>query len=184
MGLTDDLLTLLRARAAAPREQFEPVGLGHVIENVVGLLAQRAEEEQVALSQSVPPGLPPVHGDREMLTQLVTNLVANAIKYTASGGRVCVEVADENDHVVLRVIDTGIGIAQSEQPRVFDEFYRTKGGRDFTAKGTGLGLSIVKSIAQAHGAELSLVSEPGTGSTFTVRFGTGDRRPETDDRRP
>ncbi len=183
MGLTDDLLTLLRARAAAPREQFEPVGLEHVIDNVVGLLNQRAEEERVSLSSSVPPGLPPVHGDREMLTQLVTNLVANAIKYTPAGGRVRVEVAHEGDHVVLRVIDTGIGIAESEQPRIFDEFYRSKSGREFTGKGTGLGLSIVKSIAQAHEAELSLASEPGSGSTFTVRFGAADRRPETEDPR-
>jgi signal transduction histidine kinase len=170
MGLTDDLLTLLRARAAAPREQFEPIGLEHVIENVVPLLAQRAEQEQVNLTTHVPPALPPVRGDREMLTQLVTNLVANAIKYTPAGGAVRVEAEAEEDEVVLRVSDTGIGIAPAEQPRIFDEFYRAKAGREFTTRGTGLGLSIVKSIVQAHGAELALDSEPGRGSTFTVRF--------------
>jgi signal transduction histidine kinase len=179
MGLTDDLLTLLRARATPPREQFEPVGLDHIIENVVTLLAQRAEQEGVALSTEVSPALPPVHGDREMLTQLVTNLVANAVKYTPAGGSVRVEAEAEGDRVILRVADTGIGIAKEEQPRIFDEFYRSKAGREFTSKGTGLGLSIVKSIAGAHGAELVLQSEPGSGTTFTVRLATADRTPAT-----
>jgi len=175
MGLTDDLLTLLRARAAPPKEQFEPVGLDHIIDNVVSLLAQRVEQEGVALATEVSPALPPVHGDREMLTQLVTNLVANAIKYTPAGGSVRVEADTEGGRVVLRVSDTGIGIAKEEQPRVYDEFYRSKAGRQFTSKGTGLGLSIVKSIAEAHEAELALESAPGKGTTFTVRLATADR---------
>jgi signal transduction histidine kinase len=170
LRLTDDLLTLLRARAAPPREQFQPVGLEHVIDSVSGLLAERAEQEGVRLSQQVSPGLPPVLGDPEMLTQLVTNLVANAIKYTPKGGSVRIEAEAGDGTVVLRVVDTGIGIAKEEQARIFDEFYRTRGGRQFATRGTGLGLSIVRSIADAHGAEVLVESGVGKGTTFTVRL--------------
>jgi signal transduction histidine kinase len=76
--------------------------------------------------------------------------------------------------VRLRVTDTGIGIAEQDLPRIFDEFYRTKGGREFTTRGTGLGLSIVKSIADAHGAAVGVESRLGTGTTFVVSFPRGD----------
>lgn len=166
--LVDDLLTLLRSRAAPPRERFEPVGMQHVIEGVVSLLADRAEQEDVELTAEVPPALPPVRGDHELLTQLTTNLVANAVKYTPHGGSVRVEAEVDDASVVLRVADTGIGISPEELPRIFDEFYRSRNGRSFTTKGTGLGLSIVKSISDAHGARLSVESEVGNGTSFTV----------------
>jgi signal transduction histidine kinase len=180
MRLTDDLLSLLRARATPTSEQFEAVGLEHVIEGVVGLLAERARQEGVELLTVVTPGLPPVRGDHELLTQLATNLVANAIKYTPAGGTVRVEAEAEDGGVLLRVADTGIGIAKEEQPRVFDEFYRSKAGRAFTTTGTGLGLAIVKSIADAHGAAITLDSEPGRGTMFTVRL-TANFGPRTSD---
>ncbi|HJN18052.1 MAG TPA: ATP-binding protein, partial [Armatimonadota bacterium] len=82
----------------------------------------------------------------------------------------------------LSVRDTGIGIAEEDQQRIFDEFYRTKTGRNFTTKGTGLGLAIVKSIADAHDAELRLESAPGEGSTFTVILPRGDNRSARRDR--
>lgn len=168
--LVDDLLTLLRSRAAPPRERFEPVTMAHVIEGVVSLLADRADHEKVKLTAEVPAALPPVHGDHELLTQLATNLIANAVKYTPEGGSVRVEADSDDTSVLLRVSDTGIGIAEEELPRVFDEFYRSKTGRNYTTTGTGLGLSIVKSISDAHGAEVSVESEQGKGTTFTVRL--------------
>ncbi len=170
LRLVDDLLTLLRSRAAPPRDRFEPVGMEHVIEGVVGLLADRADQEEVELTADVPGALPPVCGDRELLTQLTTNLVANAIKYTPPGGSVRVEADADDAAVRLRVSDTGVGIAEEELPRIFDEFYRAKTARNFTTKGTGLGLSIVKSISDAHGAQISVESEPGKGTTITVRL--------------
>jgi len=168
--LVDDLLTLLRSRAAPPRQRFESVGMEHVIEGVVSLLTDRADQEKVQLECELPAALPPVHGDRELLTQLTMNLVANAIKYTPAGGLVRVEANADDRSVLLSVSDTGIGIAQEEVPRIFDEFYRSKTGRSFTTTGTGLGLSIVKSISDAHGAELTVASEEGSGTTFTVRL--------------
>ena len=168
--LVDDLLTLLRSRAAPPRERFEPVGMEHVIEGVVSLLADRADQGNVQLECELPAVLPPVHGDHELLTQLTMNLVANAIKYTPAGGSVRIEANADDRSVLLSVADTGIGITQEEVPRIFDEFYRSKTGRNFTTTGTGLGLSIVKSISDAHGAELAVDSEEGRGTSFMVRL--------------
>ncbi len=170
MRLVTDLLTLLKSRAAPPRERFEAVDLDHVVRQVVDLLAERADQEQVTVTARLPSGLPQIWGDDELLDQIATNLVSNAIKYTPAGGSVDISAEADETHVTLRVADTGIGIAEEDVPRVFDEFYRTKGGRDFTARGTGLGLAIVKSIADAHDAEITVASELGNGTTFTLRF--------------
>ena len=174
MRLVTDLLTLLKSRAAPPRERFEAVNLDHVVSEVVGLLADRADQAQVTVATDLPSGLPPVWGDDELLDQMATNLVSNAIKYTPAGGSVRVSAEADDDLVTLRIADTGIGIAEQDLPRVFDEFYRTKGGRDFTTRGTGLGLAIVKSIADAHEAEVSVESRLGEGTTFTIRFPRAD----------
>ena len=175
MRLVTDLLTLLKSRAAPPKERFQAVNLDHVVSEVVDLLTERAGQQQVTVTTELPPGLPPVWGDDELLDQIATNLIANAIKYTPAGGSVRVSAEADDDLVVLRVADTGIGIAEEDLPRVFDEFYRTKGGRDFTTRGTGLGLAIVKSIADAHEAEVSVESRLGEGTTFTIRFPRADR---------
>ena len=174
MGLVNDLLTLLRSRAARPRDRFQPVGLEHVVESVAELLEDRALQEGVQVSLDIPPGLPPVWGDDELLDQLCTNLVANAIKYTPDGGSVHVSLDSDGDTVTLRVRDSGIGIAREDQDRIFEEFYRTKGGRDFTTRGTGLGLAIVKSIADAHEAHMTLESAVGDGTTLTCTIPRGD----------
>jgi signal transduction histidine kinase len=174
MRLVTDLLTLLKSRAAPPRERFQPVNLDRIVRQVVDLLTERADQERVALNTSLPAGLPPVWGDDELLDQIATNLISNGVKYTPAGGSVSVSADADDTHVTLRVADTGIGIDEEDLPRVFDEFYRTKGGRDFTTRGTGLGLAIVKSIADAHEAEVSVSSELGKGSTFTLRFPRAD----------
>jgi signal transduction histidine kinase len=178
MRLVTDLLTLLKSRAAPPKERFEAVSLDHVVNEVVGLLADRADQAQVTVAADMPSGLPPVWGDDELLDQIATNLIANAIKYTRAGGSVRVSAEADDDSVILRVADTGIGIAPEDLPRIFDEFYRTKGGREFTTRGTGLGLSIVKSIADAHEAPVTVDSRLGEGTTFTVRFPRADRQPD------
>ncbi|MBM3498375.1 MAG: HAMP domain-containing histidine kinase [Armatimonadetes bacterium] len=177
MRLVTDLLTLLKSRAAPPKERFEAVNLDHVVRKVVDLLAERADEAKVSVNTHLPPGLPPVWGDDELLDQIATNLISNAIKYTPAGGSVSITSEADEAHTSLRVADTGIGIAAEDLPRVFDEFYRTKGGRDFTSRGTGLGLAIVKSIADAHEAVIAVESEVGKGTTFTIRFPRADGRP-------
>ena len=102
------------------------------------------------------------------LRQLVDNLVDNAIKYTRQGGRICVRLRTDAAHATIEVQDTGIGIAPSDQPRIFERFYRVDKARSRATGGTGLGLAIVRHVAQAHGGEVTVESIEGEGSTFRL----------------
>ena len=99
---------------------------------------------------------------------MAANLLDNAIKYTPAGGRVDVSAGREGDRAVLRVSDTGLGIPADEQPRIWDRLFR--GDRSRAERGLGLGLSLVKAIVEAHGGTVSVESQPGHGSVFTVRL--------------
>ncbi|MEI9971142.1 MAG: ATP-binding protein [Ignavibacteriota bacterium] len=109
-----------------------------------------------------------VRGDRSSLRRLIWTLLDNAIKYTPEGGRVDVLLERNGGHVRLRVRDTGVGIPEHLLPRVFDRFFRADPAR--SQPGTGLGLAIAKWIADVHRADLSVESEPGAGSAFTIAF--------------
>jgi signal transduction histidine kinase len=109
-------------------------------------------------------------GDRSRLAQLLDNLVSNAVKFTAEGGRVEVRVRAEGDDVVLEVADSGMGIPADEQAQLFERFFRSTNARRAAVPGTGLGLVIVQAIVQAHGGTVSLESTEGVGTTFSVRL--------------
>ena len=111
-----------------------------------------------------------VMGDYTALYSLVQNLIDNAIKYTEAPGDIKVDVKDDGDWVVFSVSDTGIGIPLSEQKNIFNDFYRVGDEMTRSTKGSGLGLATVKRVAETHKATISLVSKPGKGSTFTVKF--------------
>ena len=111
-----------------------------------------------------------VRGDPARLKQIIVNLLDNAIRFTPPGGSVTLRTHEENGGSILEVIDTGVGIAASAIPRIFDRFFRVAGGRSREDGGTGLGLSIVKSICSMHGAEIDVSSQPERGSCFKVRF--------------
>lgn len=111
-----------------------------------------------------------VMGDYTALYSLVQNLIDNAIKYTNAPGDISIEVKSDEDWVVFSVADTGVGIATSEQKNIFNDFYRVGDEMTRSTKGSGLGLATVKRVAETHKATISLVSKPGKGSTFTVKF--------------
>jgi signal transduction histidine kinase len=111
-----------------------------------------------------------VLGNSEQLYRLVSNLVINAIKYTPSSGEVTIILESERHDAVMRLRDTGIGIAPPEQKKIFDRFYRVNSDRSRQTGGSGLGLAIAKAIAQAHQGTIEVISELGVGSTFTVRL--------------
>ena len=116
-------------------------------------------------------------GSARDLSLLVRNLIDNAVRYTRPGGRVDARVDVGDDGVTLSVADTGVGIPTLELPRVFERFYRVDRARARETGGTGLGLSIVKHVAENHGGTVSVESELGVGTTFTVRLpapGRGD----------
>ncbi|MEL7417132.1 MAG: two-component system sensor histidine kinase RppB [Cyanobacteria bacterium J06555_3] len=122
-------------------------------------------KQQINTSQNLT-----VKGNSEQLYRLVSNLVINAIKYTPSSGEITIILESEHNEAVIRVRDTGIGIAPPEQKKIFDRFYRVNSDRSRQTGGSGLGLAISKAIAQAHKGTINVTSELGTGSTFTVRL--------------
>lgn len=146
-----------------------PCNLDELLLESAEVLEAQAEEQGVTLTVDVP-DLPPIIGDDAQLTQVVTNLLDNAIKYTPAGGRVTLEADIEFDWVVIRVTDTGWGIAPSELERIWERDYRGQSARQASIEGSGLGLSIVRSIVHRHGGYVDVRSELGVGSTFIVRL--------------
>jgi len=134
---------------------------------VEGLQA-RARDKGQNLSVSIAPDLPLVQGNSLRLSQVVNNLVGNAIKYTPTGGTITVRLEEETGELLLHVQDNGIGIAPADQPYIFDKFYRVQDKRTRDVSGAGLGLAIAKSAVEKHGGRIWVESEPGRGTIFHV----------------
>ena len=128
----------------------------------------QAHQKNVTFEFELPPKLPVLHGDRDKIALVLHNLVGNALKYTPDGGRIVVTVSMEAGRLVVTVTDTGIGIGPDETERVFEKFYRSKNPQAAGVKGSGLGLAIAREVARLHGGDISLESELGKSSTFTL----------------
>jgi heavy metal sensor kinase len=167
--LITQLLTLARAEAGEIRLARDRVDLGALTAAIVQSLDPVAQARGVTLSHRVD-GDTHVTGDAGWLERLILNLVDNAIKFTPRDGQVAVRVGGSGGSVSLEVQDSGIGIAAEALPRIFDRFYQADPSRTSDEEGAGLGLSLARWIAQRHHATIDVRSEPGHGSTFTVRF--------------
>ena len=163
--LARDLLDLSRVERGTL--DVEPVDLVGLVKEVVGGYADRAEERRIRLDTELQPGVA-VRGDRAQLGLLLSNLIDNALRYTAAKGTVCVRLDVAEGRAVLQVADTGEGIPAGELPRIFERFYRVDKARTRQTGGTGLGLAIVRHVAEAHGGAVRVDSELAQGSTFTV----------------
>ena len=148
--------------------QWQQVNLFAIAAEVTGSLEHFAEEKQVRLTLEGSDTM--LRGVPELLRGIVYNLTDNAIKYNRPGGSVTVTVSRQKDEAVLTVNDTGIGIPEGEQDRIFERFYRVDKSRSKEVGGTGLGLSIVKHAAFLHKAAIDVTSQPGAGTTIQVRF--------------
>jgi len=171
--MLNTLMDISEAESGAMQLRSEPVRLAEVVGRAVDLYRDVAEAKGVALEVRLKPDTTPVEdvvvmGDRARLEQVAANLIDNAVKYTPSGGRVDVTVGLEDGQAVLSVRDTGVGISPDELPRIWDRLFRGDSSR--TERGLGLGLSFVRAIVEAHGGTVEVQSEPGSGSTFTVRL--------------
>jgi PAS domain S-box-containing protein len=163
--LIEDILNLSRLERSTARAQFAPVNVNALVGQAVGVYRSSAEAANLRLNFTPDPGQPVVSGVESHLSQVVTNLIANAINYTPAGA---VEVATRlADHeVVIEVCDTGLGIAAEDMPYLFDRFYRGK--LTWQVRGSGLGLAIVKEITEVHKGRVEVDSQAGVGSTFRV----------------
>jgi two-component system sensor histidine kinase BaeS len=165
--LVDDLSLLAESELHEPALRREMVCLPEIVAAQCDAYDYLMQEKQIKLSCTIDP-VRPVVGDKARLTQIFVNLLHNAYKYTPINGRVQVTVSEEADFVLLRVGDTGPGIPVEEQSRIFTLFYRapSKG----IHKGMGIGLAIAQKLADAHGGTLTVTSEPGSGTEFTLRL--------------
>jgi cell cycle sensor histidine kinase DivJ len=146
----------------------EPFAPRPALINCCNLVALKARENGVDLITDAPQDLPPLTGDPRAFKQIVLNLVSNAIKFTERGGRVAVSAQVEGSHLVLRVTDTGVGIAADDLKRIGDPFFQAGKTRQRRHEGTGLGLSIVKSLVALHSGEMTVQSKVDEGTTVTV----------------
>jgi signal transduction histidine kinase/FixJ family two-component response regulator len=170
LDLIKDLLDLSKIEAGKMVQYKEPLALQEVIQRVVDLMKVEAENKKIDLQFSAPSKSSLILADRNSMEGIFTNLISNAIKYTPEGGKVWVTLGEEDGFVKATVSDTGIGIKKTDLSRIFDKFYRVKTTETRQIVGTGLGLSIVKSIVDAHLGSISVESEEGGGTTFTVLF--------------
>ena len=167
-SLIDSLLLLARFDAGHPDLVRRPLDLAEVAHESFELLRPLADERQITLNSEVSPV--PVVGDRDRLGQVVTNLLANAIRYNQVGGRVDVRVERVNGHAILSVSDNGIGIPAEQLPHIFERFYRVDKARTRAEGGSGLGLAICQSVVEAHGGQITARSTPQQGTTLEVRL--------------
>jgi signal transduction histidine kinase/DNA-binding response OmpR family regulator len=167
LQLTDELLDLARLEAGVDLTMV-PCDLAEIVqESVKGLQAQAGDKGQY-LSVSIDPNLPLVQGNSLRLSQVINNLVGNAVKYTPPGGAIAVKLEEATDELLLHVQDNGIGISPADQPYIFDKFYQAKDKSTSDASGVGLGLAIAKSAVEKHGGRIWVESEQGHGTTFHV----------------
>jgi len=172
--LIESILNLSRLELGRARVAFEPVNLNALIEPVVEAFEASADESGLRLTFAPDQKLPEVMGEPSQLTQVIGNLLSNAIRYTRQG-EIAIETAVDKERwqAILTVRDTGAGIEVEDQPHVFERFYRGKGAAQSDIPGTGLGLAIIKEIVDLHGGAVELESTPGQGSTVRVKLPMG-----------
>ena len=171
LRLVNDVLNLARIESGRIEYHVEPVVLDALATSVLQMVEPQMAAGKITASVVAAPGLVAM-ADREKLEQIVLNLLTNAVKFTPSGGRITVIMEPDPDgrHVLLRVRDTGIGIPPARLESVFEPFVRVEANEAPQSEGTGLGLAISRDLALGMGGDLSATSEPGRGSTFTVRL--------------
>jgi two-component system sensor histidine kinase SenX3 len=171
--LVQEIIELSRLQTAGTLEQLRLVDVDSVLAEAADRAHTAAAARKITIDVGGAPGIT-VFGDRNLLVTAVRNLLDNAVAYSPEATHVGVGVRDRGDLVEIAVVDSGIGIPASEQERIFERFYRIDPARSRDTGGTGLGLSIVKHVAADHGGEVTVWSQPGRGSTFTLRLPKAD----------
>ncbi len=169
-AIVSDLLDLSKLESGGHVLEPRPVDVKALVDRVTEAFRPVAERKGQQLTQEVAPRAGSVQADGALLERALSNLVENALKYTPEGGRVRVTASPDGGQVSFTVEDNGMGIPEADLPRVFERFYRVDKSRSRDLGGTGLGLSIVKHIVQLHGGTISVRSNMGAGSAFTIRL--------------
>jgi len=166
--LVEDIVAVLTIEAQELKR--ESLSLAQLVRTSLADFRAVAEKAGLTLSAEIAPGVPPVPGDVLALRRALDNLVINALKFTLAGGHVIVRLLGGEDAVTLQVSDTGVGIPNDQLERIFERFYQVDGSTTRRYGGVGLGLALVKEIVEAHGGQVTVTSQVGTGTTFTIRL--------------
>jgi signal transduction histidine kinase len=167
LGLINDVLDLSKIEAGQLTLTLASYSLADVMHSVLGAVESLATEKRLALKLDVPANLPAGRGDERRITQVLLNLVGNAIKFTDKG-EIAIAASAMNGSFKIAVRDTGPGISPADQVKIFEEFQQADNSTTKSKGGTGLGLAIAKRIIEMHGGHISVESKLGAGSTFTV----------------
>jgi signal transduction histidine kinase len=168
LKLINDLLDLVRLESGRMEVKREPLVVAEFVKGLASAARQVAEDKRLRLETIVDPALGAVLGDSDKLEKIVLNLVFNALKFTAAGGRVELRAEKQGENFVLTVADTGMGISEKNLPHVFDRFWQADGSSKRKYQGVGIGLALVKELVEIQGGKVTVQSEEGQGTTFTV----------------
>ncbi|MEW6306590.1 MAG: ATP-binding protein [Verrucomicrobiota bacterium] len=170
LKLINDLLDLVRLDSGKMELKREPVEIESFLRGLANAVRQVAQDKRVRLETEIAEGLPPAQVDRDKVEKILLNLLFNAIKFTPAGGRVGLRAARDGDDLVLRVSDTGVGIAAEHLPHLFTRFWQADTSSHRKYQGAGIGLALVKELTEAHGGKVSVQSEQGKGTEMMVRL--------------
>ncbi|MET7597299.1 SpoIIE family protein phosphatase [Streptomyces sp. NPDC004082] len=178
--LVNTLLDFSRIEAGRTQARYEPVDLAAVTAELASVFRSAVEKAGLAFDVSCPPLDEPVYVDRGMWEKVILNLLSNALKFTFDGA-IRVSVRGEGAHALVTVADTGIGVPESEMPRLFERFHRIENARSRSNEGSGIGLALVQELVAMHGGTITAESTEGEGTAFTVRLplGTAHLAPES-----
>jgi signal transduction histidine kinase len=174
--LVNSMLDLSQIQTGKMPLEIRDIDLRSLVSSVLTLFHHEAKARDISLSSALPARLPRLAADPERLQQVLINLLGNAMKFTRAGGAIKVQARhlSAEDAIEISVSDTGVGISKEDQEHIFDEFsHPHHQAIDGSGDGAGLGLSIVRRVVEAHGGEIRLRSQPGKGSTFSVRLPLG-----------
>jgi len=188
LRLVNDILGLIRLEEGRATLAKKPLDMGHFLEHTAASMKDLAALKGVHLDLQKPPSDLLIKADPDALEKIVSNVVANAIKFTPPGGRIDISVALDNKMVTTRISDTGIGIPAEQLPHIFDRFYQVDGSATRRHQGLGLGLALVRELITRHGGDVTATSDTGQGTTFVLRiphaFETTDPEMSIPDERP
>ncbi|MFP4458039.1 MAG: ATP-binding protein [Candidatus Zixiibacteriota bacterium] len=169
ISLVEDIMTLSKVEHEQ-HLKFEPINLCAIVEEINHLYHSKAEKKGIMIFNTCMPDMPNVKGDRNLVEIVISNLVDNAIKYNKDNGRISIKSDYDEHYVTFSIEDSGIGISEEDQKRIFERFYTADKARSHKVGGTGLGLSIVKKIVLLHDGKIELESKFGIGSKFTIKL--------------
>lgn len=168
LALVNDLLDISRMELGTKQREIIEIDLNDLITKSLEFLEFKLEEKGIEVEKNIEEELPHIKADYDEINRLFTNLLSNAIKYNKENGKILIDINKSKNYIIAQIKDTGIGMKQQEQEKLFQEFYRAKNSNTRGISGTGLGLSIVKQIAEAYHGKIEVESEYGKGSNFKV----------------